>query len=54
MEYGLDKRSNALKTFNISESQINFSSLENHLYLNSNDNITKIDILFQKIEKNND
>ncbi len=45
---------NALKTFNISESQINFSSLENHLYLNSNDNITKIDILFQKIEKNND
>ena len=44
----------ALKIFNISEKEINFSTLENHLYLRGNNDINKIDILFKKIEKNND
>ena len=45
---------NALKMFNISETKIDFSSLENHTYLNGNDELRKIDILFKKIEKKND
>ena len=45
---------NALKIFNIKENEIIFSSLENHLYLKKNSDINKIDILFKKIEKNND
>ena len=45
---------NALKIFSIKESEIDFSSLENNNYLNANDKINKIDILFKKIEKNND
>jgi methionyl-tRNA synthetase len=44
----------ALKIFSIAENEIEFSSLENHYYLNSNKKISKIDILFKKIEKNND
>ena len=44
----------ALKIFNISEKEINLSTLENHLYLKGNNDINKIDILFKKIEKNND
>jgi methionyl-tRNA synthetase len=45
---------NALKIFGIKENEIKFSSLENHLYLKGNNDINKIDILFKKIEKNND
>ena len=45
---------NALKIFSITENEINFSSLENHNFLKGNDKINKIDILFKKIEKNND
>ena len=45
---------NALKIFNIKENEIIFSSLKNHLYLKKNSDINKIDILFKKIEKNND
>ena len=45
---------NALKIFDIHETDIEFSSLENHLYLTSKTTINKIDILFKKIEKNND
>ncbi len=45
---------NALKMFNISETKIDFSSVENHTYLNGNDELRKIDILFKKIEKKND
>ena len=44
----------ALKIFSISENEIEFSSLANHNYLRGNDKINKIDILFKKIEKNND
>ena len=47
----------ALKIFDIKENQINLSSIENHNFLNKGNNINKIDILFNKIEKrgnNND
>ena len=42
---------NALKIFGINENEIEFSSLENHLYLRENSKIKKIDILFKKVEK---
>jgi len=45
---------NALKIFNIHEDQIKLSSLENHIYLKASNDINQIDILFKKIEKNND
>ena len=44
----------ALKIFNIGEDKINISSLENNDFLSNIDKINKIDILFKKIEKNND
>ena len=40
--------------FSIKENQIDFSTIENHHYLSNSDTINKIDILFKKIEKNND
>ncbi len=49
-----DSSLKALKIFNISENQIEFSSLKNHSYLESEKMINKIDILFKKIEKKND
>jgi len=45
---------NALKIFSINENDISLASLENHLYLKGNNKINKIDILFKKIEKDND
>ena len=45
---------NALNIFSITEKEIEFSSLENHNYLKGNDKVNKINILFKKIEKNND
>ena len=45
---------NALKIFSITENEIEFSSLANHNYLKGNDKVNKINILFKKIEKNND
>ena len=45
---------NALKIFSIKESNIDYSTIDNHNYLSSGDTINKIDILFKKIEKNND
>ena len=44
----------ALKIFDIKEDQINISSIEYNDFLSKVDKINKIDILFQKIEKNND
>ena len=44
----------ALKIFSIEEKKIELSSIENHNYLKEGDKINKIDILFKKIEKNND
>ncbi len=42
----------ALKIFNIKEDEIDFSSLKEHRYLKSNNNINNIGILFNKIDKN--
>jgi methionyl-tRNA synthetase len=44
----------ALNIFGINEKEIKISTLENHYFLKPNSNISKIDILFKKIEKNND
>ena len=44
----------ALKIFNINEDQIKLNSLVDNEYLTKGNNINKIDILFKKIEKNND
>ena len=44
----------ALKIFNIKENQIELSSIQNHKFLEEGNNINKIDILFKKIEKDND
>ena len=44
----------ALQIFNIKENQIKLSSIQNHKYLEEGSSINKIDILFKKIEKNND
>ncbi len=44
----------ALKIFNIKENQIELSSIQNHKFLEEGSNINKIDILFKKIEKDND
>ena len=45
---------NALKIFSIKENEINYSTIDNHNYLRSGNTINQIDILFKKIEKNND
>jgi len=44
----------ALKIFNLNTDAINFESIGSHNYLKAGSNINKIDILFKKIEKNND
>jgi len=45
---------NALRIFSINEKNIEFSSIQNHTYLKGGDDINKIEILFKKIERNND
>ena len=44
----------ALKIFNLNENDINFSSIETHDYLKAGLQINKIEILFKKIERDND
>ena len=44
----------ALKIFNIEESKIELHTITNNEYLTKGNNLIKIDILFKKIEKNND
>jgi methionyl-tRNA synthetase len=44
----------ALKIFNLNENDIIFSSIEKHDFLKKGSEITKIDILFKKIEKKHD
>jgi methionyl-tRNA synthetase len=44
----------ALKIFDLKEDNINLSSVENNEYLLKGSKINKIDILFKKIDKNND
>ncbi len=43
-----------LNTFNVQEQNIQFSSIENNEFLTKGNTINKLDILFKKIEKNND
>ena len=45
---------NALKIFSIKEDEIEYSSINNHNFLVGGNIINSIDILFKKIEKNND
>jgi methionyl-tRNA synthetase len=49
-----DSSLKALKIFNLNENDIKFSSIENHDFLLPGAKINKIEILFKKIEKNND
>ena len=44
----------ALKIFNLSEKDINFTSIGNNDFLTKGNSINKIEILFNKIEKDND
>ena len=44
----------ALKIFDIDEKDIKLDTVTNNDYLTKGNNINKIDILFKKIEKNND
>ena len=44
----------ALKIFDINENQIKLNTIENNNYLVKGKYINKIDILFKKIEKNDD
>ena len=44
----------ALKIFNIEEKDVKLDTVSNNEYLKKGNNIHKIDILFKKIEKNND
>ena len=41
-----------LKIFDISEKKIEFSSIKDHKFLKQNKNLSKLSILFKKIEKN--
>ena len=49
-----DSSLKALKIFNISEKKIDLNSIIDNEFLKKGDAINKIDILFKKIEKNND
>ena len=44
----------ALKIFDLMEEDINLTSIENNEFLVKGEKINKIDILFKKIDKNND
>ena len=44
----------ALKIFDVNENQIKLDSLSNNEYLVKGSSINKIDILFKKVEKDND
>ena len=49
-----DSIEKALKIFNLSPLDIDIESIATHNYLTPGNNLNKIDILFKKIEKNND
>ena len=49
-----DSINKALTIFNLNTKDINFESIGSHNYLKTGDSITKIEILFKKIEKKND
>ena len=45
---------NALKIFDIGQNEVKLNTVSDNEYLIKGNNINKIDILFKKIEKNND
>ena len=47
-------KTQALKIFDIKENKIELHTISNNEYLIKGNNLIKIDILFKKIEKNND
>ena len=49
-----DSIERALKIFNLSSADINLESIATHNHLKANSKLNKIEILFKKIEKNND
>ena len=49
-----DSSLKALKIFDLSKKDINLDTITNNEFLNKGDKINNIDILFKKIEKNND
>ena len=49
-----DSSLKALKIFNLSVKDIKLDSIKNNEFLSKGDKIEKINILFKKIEKNND
>ena len=49
-----DSSLKALKIFNLSKNDIKLDSIVNNHFLTKGSNLNKIDILFKKIEKNND
>jgi methionyl-tRNA synthetase len=49
-----DSIDKALKIFNLNSKDIIFETIASHNYLRTGNDINKIDILFQKIEKKND
>ena len=49
-----DSVKKALTIFNLKEKDINFESISSHDFLKSGNDINKIEILFKKIEKNDD
>ena len=44
----------ALKIFDLNEEDINLTSIESNEFLSKGSKLNKIDILFNKIDKNND
>ena len=49
-----DSTLRALKIFNLTKNDIKLESITNNHFLNKGSNLNKIDILFKKIDKNND
>ena len=49
-----DSSLRALKIFNLTENDIKLESISNNQFLISGSNLNKIDILFKKIDRNND
>ena len=48
------EKNTVISIFSIDEKDISLASIEDHFYLKEKNKINKIDILFKKIEKDND
>ena len=54
IEEKLISLSSKLKIFDIKENKVKLNAITNNEFLTKGNNLNKIDILFKKIEKNND